>query len=57
MGFAAGRRPHCARDLAAQLLRYSRVALTQDLNRRMLDLPGYGFAPEGPGVIDAADPR
>jgi enoyl-CoA hydratase/carnithine racemase len=43
-----------ARDLAArppQMLRYTRVALTQHIKRRMLDDLGYGLILEGMGLM------
>ena len=46
-----------ARQLAQQpplLLRYTRVLLTQQLKRQMLDLLGYGLALEGMSVADSA---
>lgn len=46
-------------ELAEQLLkqppltlRYARVAITQDIKRRLLDLLGYGLALEGLGALD-----
>ncbi|MBI3247267.1 MAG: enoyl-CoA hydratase/isomerase family protein [Deltaproteobacteria bacterium] len=33
-------------------LRYARVAITQDIKRRLLDLLGYGLALEGLGALD-----
>ena len=44
-----------AEQLAQQsplLLRYTRVLLTQQIKRQMLDLLGYGLALEGLGVVD-----
>jgi len=63
LGFVAEVVPHgqvldraraVARELAAknpQMLRFSRVALTQHIKRRMLDDLGYGLMLEGMGIL------
>jgi enoyl-CoA hydratase/carnithine racemase len=63
LGFVAEVVPHgqvmdraraIARELAAknpQMLRFSRVAMTQHIKRRMLDDLGYGLMLEGMGIL------
>lgn len=55
-----GRAIEIAGEIAARpplLVRYTRLLLTQQLKRHMLDLLGYGLALEGLATIDREQPR